>query len=176
MEIRGLLSTNKLLLGTENCLPTLKQMELIWARPKKLHQTCHSKHIPTLFKALETKTLEASVILRPIKELILIEEQLDLDSNDLVTRSLKNVYMPALRKLNLARYFEAYEALGSPFAILWEGNLVWRAGHGSQGFRFCLLIIVNPIRELPRPAFTGAVSLRDIRGEPWGGHCQLVRE
>lgn len=26
---RGLLSTNKLLLGTENCFPTLKQMELI---------------------------------------------------------------------------------------------------------------------------------------------------
>lgn len=55
---RGLLSTNKLLLGTENCFPTLKQMELIWARQRKLHQTYHSKHIPTMFKALEKITLE----------------------------------------------------------------------------------------------------------------------
>lgn len=173
---RGLLSTNKLLLGTENCFPTLKQMEFIWARQRKLHQTYHSKHIPTLFKALEKNTLEASAILCTIKELILIEEQLNLDSNDLVTWSLKNVYMPVLRKLKLARYLEACKALGSPFAILWERNLSWKAGYRSRGFRFCLLIIVNPIKELPRPAFTGAVSSRDIRGEPWGGHCQLVQE
>lgn len=91
---RALLATNKLLLGTENCFPALKQMEVIWARQRKL-QAFHSKHIPTLFKALETNTLEASAILRPIKKLILIEEQLDLGSDDLATWSLKNVHMPA---------------------------------------------------------------------------------
>ncbi len=101
---------------------------------------------------------------------------LNLDSNDLVTWSLKNFYMPVLRILKLARHLEACKALGSPFAILWERNLLWKAGYRSRGFRFCLLIIVNPIKELPRPAFTGAVSSRDIRGEPWGGHCQLVQE
>ena len=98
---RGLLSTNRFLHHTENCFPTLEQMELIWARQGNL-QTFYSRHIPALLNVLETNTLEATAIARPIKELILIEERPNTATYDSITWPLRNVYVPALRKLWLA--------------------------------------------------------------------------
>lgn len=100
---RGMLVTNSIIHRTENCFPSEEQMELIWARQRNL-QTCHSQHLSTLSRALNTNRLEASVVLRPLKELALIEEQLDPRLIDLVKRSLQNGYMPALRKLKLAQW------------------------------------------------------------------------
>lgn len=100
---RGMRSTNRLLSRTENCFPSEEQMELIWSRQRKL-QTCHSKHLSTLSKALNANRLDASGVLRPLKELILLEEELDPRLIDLVKRLLRNGYMPALRKLKLAQW------------------------------------------------------------------------
>lgn len=101
---RNMLPTNRLLLRTENCFPTEKQMKLLWTHQRKL-QTCHSKHLSTLSKALTTSGLEASDVLHPVRELVLIEEQLDLGLIDLLKRSLQNGYMPALRRLKLGRWY-----------------------------------------------------------------------
>lgn len=100
---KGMRSTNRNLHGTENCFPSEAQMELIWNRQRKL-QTCHSKHLSTLSRALNANRLEASLVFRPLKELVLLEEELNPRLIDLVKRSLRNGWMPALRKLKLAQW------------------------------------------------------------------------
>lgn len=100
---KGLLSRNAIVHRTENLFPSAEQMELIWSRQKKL-QTIYSQHLSTLSRALNANRLEANVVLSPLKEMILIEEQLDPRLIDLVKRSLQNGYIPALRKLKLAQW------------------------------------------------------------------------
>lgn len=100
---KGLQTKNALVFRTENLFPSAEQMELVWTRQRKL-QTCYSKHLSTLFRALNKNKLEANIILSPLKELILIEEQLDPRLIGLVKKSLQNGYMSELRKLKLAQW------------------------------------------------------------------------
>lgn len=100
---KGLLSRNALVHRTENLFPSAEQMELLWIRQRKL-QTCYSQHVSTLSRALNTKRLQANVVFSPLKDLILIEEQLDPRLIDLIKRSFQKGYIPALRKLKLAQW------------------------------------------------------------------------
>lgn len=168
MEIGGYYPQTNYSLGPRIVFQTLKPR-------RNSNQTFHSKQIPTLFKVFETKTLEASAIFRTYQ---------GIDADRGTTRpwfgwlgdmAKKSVYIHAYwlpcRNRSLRDISRHAKALGSTLAILWQGNLVWKAGHRSQGFRLLPFdnIVMNPIRELPRPAFTGTVSSRDIKGEPWGG-------
>lgn len=59
----------------KNRFPTSEQMALVWASPKRL-QTLHSAHILTLVEEVKRNRLEASAVLRPVKELIIIGERI----------------------------------------------------------------------------------------------------
>lgn len=84
----------------KNRFPNLEQMALVWASQQRL-QALHSAHIFMLFEEVKRNRLEASAILRPVKELIIIWEHIGLHMSDSISWLINNVDVSALRRLKL---------------------------------------------------------------------------
>lgn len=105
----------------QNHFPDPEQMALIWARQRKL-QTLHSTHLFMLLESFKTNKLDARAIIRPVKELILISEDLGVHSSDTVNWLIKNVEVSALQKLKLVGCILCLEENFQGFDDLFAGN------------------------------------------------------
>lgn len=87
----------------ENCFPNMEQMKRIWTHQRRL-QTLHSTHLLTFFEAFLENELDYNAILKPVKELILIEKLFGSQKLDLVTWPIVMVNTSSLQKLKLVEW------------------------------------------------------------------------